>query len=119
MLTGGGEADLKRKTLTLALRRNDFEWAKAIYSEKWRMSIWFVYRVISKKAPMSQLFISKSRPKIWTQFKDAYKRSLRIFKSSVGTFLFVYRGLFSRVGATVVSAYMVEKELDFQNVRYV
>ena len=34
LLTGGGEADFKAQNIDLALRRNDFEWSKAIYSEK-------------------------------------------------------------------------------------
>ena len=47
LLTAGGEADFKVQNIDLALRRNDFDWARPFIVKKWRMSIWFVYRVIS------------------------------------------------------------------------
>ena len=80
LLTGGGEADFKAQNIDLALRRNDFEWSKAIYSEK--MADEYMVCVSRHKhlAPMSQLFISSSRPKLWTQFKDTYKAQFKHFE---------------------------------------
>ncbi len=34
LLTAGEEADFKAQNIDLALRRNDFDWSKAIYIEK-------------------------------------------------------------------------------------
>ena len=66
-------------------------------------------------APMSQLFISSSRPKIWTQFKDAYKAQFKHFQRvALEHFYLCIEASLAGLGATVVSAYMVEKELDFQ-----
>ncbi len=64
---------------------------------------------------MSQLFISSSRSKIWTQFKDAYKTQFKHFqKVALEHFYLCIEASLAGLGATVVSAYMVEKELDFQ-----
>ena len=115
LLTGGGEADFKAQNIDLALRRNDFEWSKAIYSEK--MADEYMVCVSRHKhlAPMSQLFISSSRPKIWTQFKDAYKAQFTHFqKVALEHFYLCIEASLAGLGATVASAYMVEKELDFQ-----
>ena len=115
LLTGGEEADFKAQNIDLALRRNDFEWGKAIYSEK--MADEYMVCVSRHKhlAPMSQLYISSSRPKIWTQFKDAYKTQFKHFqKVALEHFYLCIEASLAGLGATVVSAYMVEKELDFQ-----
>ena len=115
LLTAGGEADFKAQNIDLALRRNDFEWGKAIYSEK--MADEYMVCVARHKhlAPMSQLFISSSRPKIWTQFKDAYKAQFKHFQRvALEHFYLCIEASLAGLGATVVSAYMVEKELDFQ-----
>ena len=115
LLTAGGEADFKAQNIDLALRRNDFDWSKATYSEK--MADEYMVCVSRHKhlAPMSQLFISSSRPKIWTQFKDAYKAQFTHFqKVALEHFYLCIEASLAGLGATVVSAYMVEKELDFQ-----
>ena len=115
LLTAGGEADFKAQNIDLALRRNDFEWGKAIYSEK--MADEYMVCVSRHKhlAPMSQLFISSSRSKIWTQFKDAYKAQFTHFqKVALEHFYLCIEASLAGLGATVASAYMVEKELDFQ-----
>lgn len=96
LLTGGGEAHFKVQNIDLALRRNDFECVKVIYREEMADEQMVYVSRHKHLAPMSQLFISSSRPKIGTQFKDAYKAQFTHFKKSkVGTFLFVYRGMFS------------------------
>ena len=115
LLTAGGEADFKVQNIDLALRRNDFEWGKAIYSEK--MADEHMVGVSRHKhlALTSQLFISSPRPKLWTQFKDAYKAQFTHFqKVALEHFYLCIEACLAGLGATVVSAYMVEKELDFQ-----
>ena len=115
LLTGGGEADFKAQNIDLALRRNDFEWGKAIYSEKMADEYMVGVSRHNHLAPMSQLFISSSRPKIWTQFKDAYKAQFTHFqKVALEHFYLCIEACLAGLGATVASAYMVEKELDFQ-----
>ena len=115
LLTGGGEADFKVQNIDLALRRNDFDWGKAIYSEKMADEHMVCVSRHKHLAPMSQLFISSSRPKIWTQFKDAYKAQFTHFqKVALEHFYLCIEASLAGLGATVASAYMVEKELDFQ-----
>ncbi len=115
LLTAGGEADFKVQNIDLALRRNDFDWGKAIYSEKMADEHMVCVSRHKHLAPMSQLFISSSRPKIWTQFKDAYKTQFKHFqKVALEHFYLCIEASLAGLGATVVSAYMVEKELDFQ-----
>lgn len=115
LLTAGGEADFKAQNIDLALRRNDFEWGKAIYSEKMADEHMVGVSRHNHLASMSQLFISSSRPKIWTQFKDAYKAQFTHFqKVALEHFYLCIEACLAGLGATVVSAYMVEKELDFQ-----
>ena len=115
LLTAGGEADFKAQNIDLALRRNDFEWGKAIYSEKMADEYMVGVSRHNHLAPMSQLYISSSRPKIWTQFKDAYKTQFKHFqKVALEHFYLCIEASLAGLGATVVSAYMVEKELDFQ-----
>ena len=115
LLTAGGEADFKVQNIDLALRRNDFEWGKAIYSEKMADEYMVGVSRHNHLAPMSQLYISSSRPKIWTQFKDAYKTQFKHFqKVALEHFYLCIEASLAGLGATVVSAYMVEKELDFQ-----
>ena len=115
LLTAGGEADFKVQNIDLALRRNDFDWGKAIYSEKMADEHMVCVSRHKHLAPMSQLFISSSRPKIWTQFKDAYKAQFTHFqKVALEHFYLCIEASLAGLGATVVSAYMVEKELDFQ-----
>lgn len=115
LLTAGGEADFKAQNIDLALRRNDFEWGKAIYSEKMADEHMVGVSRHNHLASMSQLFISSSRPKIWTQFKDAYKAQFTHFqKVALEHFYLCIEACLAGLGATVVSVYMVEKELDFQ-----
>ena len=115
LLTAGGEADFKVQNIDLALRRNDFDWGKAIYSEKMADEHMVCVSRHKHLAPMSQLFISSSRPKIWTQFKDAYKAQFKHFQRvALEHFYLCIEASLAGLGATVVSAYMVEKELDFQ-----
>ncbi len=115
LLTAGGEADFKAQNIDLALRRNDFEWGKAIYSEKMADEHMVCVSRHNHLAPMSQLFIASSRPKVWTQFKDAYKTRFTHFeKVALEHFYLCIEASLAGLGATVVSAYMVEKELDFQ-----
>lgn len=115
LLTAGGEADFKVQNIDLALRRNDFDWGKAIYSEKMADEYMVCVSRHNHLAPMSQLFISSSRPKLWTQFKDAYKAQFTHFqKVALEHFYLCIEASLAGLGATVVSAYMVEKELDFQ-----
>ena len=56
LLTGGGEADFKVQNIDLALRRNDFDWGKAIYSEKIADEHMVYVSRHKHLAPMTQLF---------------------------------------------------------------
>lgn len=56
LLTGGEEADFKVQNIDLALRRNDFDWSKAIYNEKIADEHMVYVSHHKHLAPMTQLF---------------------------------------------------------------
>lgn len=115
LLTDGGDVDFETQVIDLALRRNDFDWGKAVYSEK--IADEYVLCIARKNDSYStqQLFVSSSRPKLWTQLNDRYKGQFKGFqKLTLEHFYLCIEACLAGLGATVVSGYMVEKELDFQ-----
>lgn len=115
LLTGGGVVDFASQNIDLALRRDDFDWSTALYSEK--IADEQMLGVIGKsdRAAATQVFISKSRPKLWQQFKQQYPEQLNNLKrSSLEHFYLCIEACLAGLGATVVSAYMVEREIKYQ-----
>lgn len=115
LLTGGGVVDFSSQNIDLALRRDDFDWDAALYSEK--IADEQMLGVIGKSghAAATQVFISKSRPKLWQQFKQQHPEQLKNLKrSSLEHFYLCIEACLAGLGATVVSAYMVEREIKYQ-----
>ncbi|ENX63186.1 MULTISPECIES: LysR family transcriptional regulator [Acinetobacter] len=115
LLTGGGAVDFTAQHVDVALRRDDFDWGAALYSEKIADEQMFAVRAKNDHAAMTQLFISKSRPQLWQQFKRRHPEQLSGLKrSSLEHFYLCIEACLAGLGATVVSAYMVEREMKYQ-----
>ncbi|OEY94070.1 LysR family transcriptional regulator [Acinetobacter proteolyticus] len=115
LLTGGGAVDFGAQHIDVALRRDDFDWGTALYSEKIADEQMLAVRVKKDHAVMTQVFISKSRPLLWQQFRRRHPEQLRELKrSSLEHFYLCIEACLAGLGATVVSAYMVEREMKYQ-----
>lgn len=114
LLTGGGIVDFEKNKIDIAIRRNDFNWGEHIYSEK----IADEYIVIAQKTNShanTELLISTSRP-------DFYKNINKIFglkdilskysKTKMEHFYLCLEGCLAGLGDTIISIYMIEKELE-------
>lgn len=114
LLTAGGEIDLKKSGVDLALRRNDFAWDEHFYHEK--MADEYMLMVKSSKYKKNnKLLLSSSRPHLWKQLgesgvfntkKSKYKRV------ELEHFYLCIEACLAGLGATFASIYMVEKELN-------
>ncbi|USA45824.1 LysR family transcriptional regulator [Acinetobacter sp. C26M] len=115
LLTGGGAVDFASQNIDLALRRDDFDWGDVLHSEKIAdEQMLGVIRKNDRAAP-TQVFISKSRAKLWQQFKRQHPEQLKDLKrSSLEHFYLCIEACLAGLGATVVSAYMVEREIKYQ-----
>ncbi|RZF52203.1 LysR family transcriptional regulator [Acinetobacter halotolerans] len=115
LLTGGGAVSFNEQSIDLALRRNDFDWGKAIYSEKIADEYMLCVAAKNNSQHAKQVFISTSRPRLWQHFKETHKGQYREFKkSSLEHFYLCIEACLAGLGATVVSAYMVEREMTYQ-----
>ncbi|MEG0482565.1 MAG: LysR family transcriptional regulator [Acinetobacter sp.] len=115
LLTDGGDVDFETQSIDLALRRNDFDWGKAVYSEKIADEYMLCIARKNNSYSTQQLFVSSSRPKLWTQLNDRYKGVFKDFqKLSLEHFYLCIEACLAGLGATIVSGYMIEKELDYQ-----
>ncbi|ENW95521.1 LysR family transcriptional regulator [Acinetobacter sp. NIPH 298] len=115
LFTGGGAVDFKDQNIDLALRRDDFDWGKAIYSEKIADEYMLCVAAKNNSQYAKQMFISTSRPRLWQHFKETHKGQYQdCKKSSLEHFYLCIEACLAGLGATVVSAYMVEREIKYQ-----
>lgn len=113
LLTAGGEVDFRTQHIDLALRRDDFDWGNAIYSEKIAEEQMLSVKAKHTQSAENQIFISKSRPQLWQQFKQ-HQTQLKHFKPApLEHFYLCIEACLAGLGATVVSAYMVEREIKY------
>lgn len=114
LLTSGGAVDFETQNIDLALRRNDFDWGKAVYSEK--IADEYMLCVGKKNIQLiEQIFISSSRPKLWQKFLEVQNgRFNESNKSVLEHFYLCIEASIAGLGASVVSAYMVEREIKYQ-----
>ena len=114
LLTAGGAINFDSGRIDLAIRRNDFEWSNDIYSEK--LADEYVMHVQNaKKENVSNLLISKSRPNFLNLLRKNSLMSQTLKKSNTIEFEHFYLCLeacLAGLGSTIVSKYMIEKELD-------
>lgn len=114
LLTSGGAVDFDTQNIDLALRRNDFDWGKAVYSEK--IADEYMLCVGKQNTQLvDQIFISSSRPKLWQKFLEVQNgRFNELTKSVLEHFYLCIEASIAGLGASVVSAYMVEREIKYQ-----
>lgn len=114
LLTGGGVVDFEKNKIDIAIRRNDFSWGEHIYSEK----IVDEYIVIARKTNFhvnTELLISTSRPKFFYNMSKIFgiKDSLSKYsKTELEHFYLCLEGCLAGLGDTIISIYMIEKELE-------
>jgi len=114
LLTGGGTVDFEKNNIDLAIRRNDFNWGEHIFSEK-IADEYMVMVQASHQVHTHELLVSLSRPNFSknliriTEFKEFIHQSPQI---ELEHFYLCLEGCLAGLGATIISIYMIEKELE-------
>ncbi|NUG13442.1 LysR family transcriptional regulator [Acinetobacter seifertii] len=115
LLTAGGVVDFEKDNIDIAIRRNDFDWGEHIYSEK--IADEYIALVQATKPPdTNDVLISTSRPNFFKNMSRIaeLKQSLKGFtKVELEHFYLCLEGCLAGLGATVISIYMIEKELEW------
>ncbi|MEB6480157.1 LysR family transcriptional regulator [Acinetobacter vivianii] len=120
LLTAGGEIDFTAQNIDLALRRDDFDWGTAVYSEKIADEQMLYVKAKHEQSTGNQVFISKSRHQLWKQFKRHHQAQLKEMKAvSLEHFYLCIEACLAGLGTTVVSAFMVERELKYHLLQQV
>lgn len=119
LLTGGGQVDFEKNNIDLAIRRNDFQWEAHLFSEK----IADEYMVMVQSPHVQQvneLLLSTSRPNFFKKIKqfEPFKSQLKTLKIvELEHFYLCLEGCLAGLGATIMSIYMIEKELQWQSLK--
>ena len=115
LLTAGGVVDFEKDNIDIAIRRNDFAWGEHIYSEK--IADEYIALVqATKPSETNDLLISTSRPNFFKSVSRIaeLKQSLKGYtKVELEHFYLCLEGCLAGLGATVISIYMIEKELEW------
>ena len=115
LLTGGGEVDFNVQQIDLALRRDDFIWSNQIYSEKIADEYMLCVKKKDRLDIPKNIFISASRAKLWHHFKKIHQPQLSsMHTETLEHFYLCIEAALAGLGATIVSGYMVEREMDYQ-----
>ncbi|SEL56802.1 LysR family transcriptional regulator [Acinetobacter sp. DSM 11652] len=119
LLTGGGVVDFEKDNIDIAIRRNDFEWGSHLFSEK--IGDEYIVAVQASHHPKTkELLISKSRPYFakklhqLDELKDILKKHSKI---ELEHFYLCLEGCLAGLGKTIISIYMIEKELELKSVK--
>lgn len=114
LLTGGGVIDFEKNSIDIAIRRNDFDWGPHIFSEK--IGDEYIVAVQASHLPKTkELLISKSRPNFVKKLNHLF--DLKDFlithsKIELEHFYLCLEGCLAGLGATIISIYMIEKDLE-------
>ena len=106
LLTGGGCLDFENGQIDLALRRNDFTWKNTLFSEK-IIDEYMVF-VEAKNNTANRILISTSRPNF--QYTQLRNDEILEFEH----FYLCLEGCLAGLGKTILSGYMIEKELKYE-----
>lgn len=113
LLTACGAIDFKKSGVDIALRRNNFDWGRHVYSEK--MVDEYILAVKNHNyKDKKNILLSSSRPLLWDKLRAAgllAKEILKYERSELEHFYLCIEGCLSGLGATMASIYMLEKEL--------
>jgi DNA-binding transcriptional LysR family regulator len=115
LLTAGGVVDFEKDNIDIAIRRNDFDWGEHIYSEK--IADEYIAMVqATKPSETKDVLISTSRPNFFKNMSRIaeLKQSLKGYvKVELEHFYLCLEACLAGLGATVISIYMIEKELEW------
>ena len=116
LLTNGGNIDFEKDQIDLAIRRNDFNWEPHIFSEK--LADEYITIIENHHLPKAKnLLISKSRP-AFLQYLEKFHPIKNILKTHTHTefehFYLCLEACLSGLGASLISMYMVEKEIEME-----
>lgn len=115
LLTGGGEVDFNVQQIDLAFRRDDFIWSNQIYSEKIADEYMLCVKKKDRLDIPKNIFISASRAKLWHHFKNIHHQQFSSMHTErLEHFYLCIEAALAGLGATIVSGYMVEREMDYQ-----
>ncbi|HCW4113574.1 LysR family transcriptional regulator [Acinetobacter baumannii] len=116
LLTAGGVVDFEKDNIDIAIRRNDFDWGEHIYSEK--IADEYIALVqATQSLETNDVLISTSRPNFFKSINRIaeLKQSLKGYtKVELEHFYLCLEGCLAGLGATVISIYMIEKELEWK-----
>ncbi|NUF54024.1 LysR family transcriptional regulator, partial [Acinetobacter seifertii] len=119
LLTAGGVVDFEKDNIDIAIRRNDFDWGEHIYSEK--IADEYIALVqATKPSETNDLLISTSRPNFFKNMSRIaeLKQCLKGYtKVELEHFYLCLEGCLAGLGATVISIYMIEKELEWNAIQ--
>ena len=115
LVTGGGRVCFEKNNIDLAIRRDDFDWGEDIYSEKLadEYVVWVRNPKLSKK---NEILVAKSRPRFLSQINKntVLKRYLKSYSIiELEHFYLCLEGCLAGLGDTIISIYMIEKELQY------
>lgn len=115
LLTAGGVVDFEKDNIDIAIRRNDFDWGEHIYSEK--IADEYIAMIqATTSSDTKDVLISTSRPNFFKSISRIaeLKQSLKGYaKVELEHFYLCLEGCLAGLGATVISIYMIEKELEW------
>ncbi len=115
LLTAGGVVDFEKDNIDIAIRRNDFDWGEHIFSE--RIADEYIAMIqATKPSETNDVLISTSRPNFFKSVSriSELKQSLKGYtKVELEHFYLCLEGCLAGLGATVISIYMIEKELEW------
>lgn len=118
LLTAGGEINFEKDNIDIAIRRNDFDWGSHIFSEK--IGDEYIVAVQASHRPRTnELLMSKSRPNFFKKLNQFYdlKEFLKVHsKIELEHFYLCLEGCLAGLGATILSIYMIEKELESKSL---
>ena len=123
--TGGGRVDFNRHQIDLAIRRDDFDWGDTVHSLKLADEYMLVLEAdqtdISAEIPQ-KLYLSSSRSDWDVRLKQnlALGRLLKNHQRiELDHFYLCLEACIAGMGRSVMSCYMVEKEINFNRLKVV
>ena len=116
--TGGGSVNFNEQQIDLALRRDDFSWGVHLYSEK--LADEYMVLIHQPQADSQQFLWSTSRPHFDQQLLKHREINAMIHQYpwvALDHFYLCLEGCLAGLGATLISVFMVEKELQHHTVQ--
>lgn len=112
ILAAGGAVDFERQAIDLAIRRNDFHWAKSLYAEK--IADEQIGLVQHFQAKQQRRLHTHTRPQAWQDWQKASGFALDEWQedSYFEHFYLSIQAAIAGMGAAIASRFMVEAEIE-------